>query len=499
MWGKSMRMLLASLATSLFLSVPAFAQARIALVIGNDNYETPGWALENPANDARLMGEALEAVGFQVEVVTDASMDDMQDAFQRHGDRLSAAGEDAIGFFFYAGHGAQSEGLNYLVPVDAEVYNEADLWREAPNLGLLFRDLERAGNSTNFIVLDACRNNPMPSATRSTDERGLAAAGRVRGTLIAYSTAPGSVAADGVGDNSPFTTALANLIQQPGYSAETLFRVVATRVEQITDERQLPWTESGLRGETDFCFAGCERDEDQRSEAVALAAIIGSDNVDALEGFLDAFPETKSRGMVEARIAELETPADFGAGRSTDADALSIEEQEKLAQVEEQQDLENQHLEAMRAIRSIAWREDIRQIAARVGMSERMVKGDAAYGYQHDSYFAFFDTGSSELSDRTYSELKDYVADIVVPHVKKHGARSIAIVSACDSTERTVSLCRDRGDIVYEFIAKNFGLPDNSVIPPESWGRHRQLSAGSSGVDQDSLNRYAVIQLLEPK
>lgn len=496
-----MRLLFASLATGLILSAPAFAQERIALVIGNDNYQTPGWTLENPANDAELMGEALEAVGFTVEIVTNAGMDQMEEAFQRHGARLSAAGEDAIGFFFYAGHGAQSEGLNYLVPVDAEVYNEADLWREAPNLGLLFRYIERAGNSTNFIVLDACRNNPMPAATRSTEDRGLAAAGRVRGTLIAYSTAPGSVAADGVGNNSPFTTALANLIQQPGYSAEALFRVVATRVEQITDERQLPWTESGLRGETDFCFAGCERNDDQRSEATTLAAIIGSDNVDTLQGFLQAFPETKSRGMVEARIAELEKPADFGSGRSPASDQESGPES-TLDEIEKQQNDEAMLREKLGVEASVSsilmpWTSDTKQIAARNGMAQRMLTSDATYPRRDDSYFVFFDTGSDEMSDQSLYELKSYVAYVAQDHIAKHGARSVALVSACDSTERTVSLCRNRGNRVREELINGLGLSENSIMPPESWGRHRQLSPGDSGLDQDSINRYTVIQLLE--
>jgi len=492
-----MRLLFASLVASLILCAPAFAQARIALVIGNDNYQTPGWALDNPVNDAELMGEALEAIGFDVETVTDASLEGMEEAFQRHGERLSLAGEDAIGFFFYAGHGAQSEGLNYLVPIDAEVYNEADLWREAPNLGLLFRYLERAGNSTNFIVLDACRNNPMPAATRATDGRGLATAGRVRGTLIAYSTAPGSVAEDGVGGNSPFTTALASLIQQPGYSAETMFRVVATRVEQITDERQLPWTESGLRGETDFCFAGCERNDEERSESTALAAVIGSSSVAALQGFLEAFPTTKSRGMVEARIAEIEAPAPSGEGRSPQAEGNSAAARIEQAEADEARIKDVLGVEMSVSKLLMPWKSDPKQIAARTGMNQRIIQGDASYARRDDSLFVFFDPGASELSDAAKSNMSAFVEWVADEHAAEHGARSIAIVSACDSTERTISLCRNRGTIVYDYLRGQLGLPDNAIIPPESWGRHRQLSATDSGLDQDSLNRYAIIQLIE--
>lgn len=492
-----MRLRIASLALSLILSAPAFAQERIALVIGNDSYQTPGWALDNPVNDAALMSEALEAIGFDVETVTDADLEAMEEAFQRHGERLSAAGEDAIGFFFYAGHGAQSEGLNYLVPVDAEVYNEADLWREAPNLGLLFRYLERAGNSTNFIVLDACRNNPMPAATRTTDGRGLATAGRVRGTLIAYSTAPGSVAEDGLGGNSPFTTALASLIQQPGYSAETMFRVVATRVEQITDERQLPWTESGLRGETDFCFAGCERSPEERSESAALAAVIGSSSVGALQGFLDAFPASKSRGMVEARIAEIESPSAPSEGRSPQADRDSAAARIEQAEADEARITSVLGVDTSVSKLLTPWVSDAKQIAARTGMNQRIIQGDASYNRRDDSLFVFFEPGASELSEAAKSNMAAFVEWIAEDHAAEHGARSIAVVSACDSTERTISLCRNRGDVVYDYLRSDLGLEDNLIIPPESWGRHRQLSATDSGFDQDSLNRYAVIQLIE--
>ena len=171
-------------------------EPRVALVIGNSAYETPGWSLENPARDAQIMKAALEGLGFDVDIVLNADEDQMEQAFSDFGARLREAGPEATGFFFFAGHGVQSEGLNYLIPTDLVAYNEADIWANAPRLELLFRYLENAGNAANFIVLDACRNNPLPAAVRST-AGGLAATGRVRGTLIAYSTAPGAVAEDG--------------------------------------------------------------------------------------------------------------------------------------------------------------------------------------------------------------------------------------------------------------------------------------------------------------
>jgi len=297
--------LTAGLLAAVLLSLPAAAQDRIALVIGNSDYQQTGWDLRNPANDAQLVGDALSAVGFQVHIETDLTEDEMEVAFQQHADRLMDAGEDAIGFFFFAGHGVQSQGLNYLVPVDAAVYTEADIWAQAPRLENLFRNLERANNSTNFVVLDACRNNNLLQASRSASG-GLASAGRVRGMLIAYATEPGNVAEDGTGENSPYSSVLSALIRQPGLSAEDLFRNVATRVEERTNFRQQPWTESGLRGEERFCFAGCEPQATQTTEVTALGSAMAANTLEDLYGFLAAYPSTQFRSPVEQAIARLE-------------------------------------------------------------------------------------------------------------------------------------------------------------------------------------------------
>ena len=119
-----MKRVVISVLIGLFLPILAFADGRVALVIGNSKYETTGWALANPANDARLMKQALEAVGFQVEMLIDATEDEMEDAFVGHGRRLTAAGEDAVGLIYFAGHGIQSQGYNYLIPVDANARTE---------------------------------------------------------------------------------------------------------------------------------------------------------------------------------------------------------------------------------------------------------------------------------------------------------------------------------------------------------------------------------------
>lgn len=228
---------------------------RYALVIGNSDYQQRGWALPNPANDARLMAETLSDVGFQVDLVLNASEDQMETAFAAHGARLKAGGRDAIGLIYYAGHGVQSQGLNYLVPIDANARSEQDIWRQAPRLGDALRFVEDAGNAVNFVILDACRDNPLPSATRSAGG-GLAEVKPARGLLISYSTAPGYVAYDGEGQNSAFAVALSQTLRQQNLIAEQVFKRVADSVNVATGGLQTPFYNSGLTG-ADFCFAGC--------------------------------------------------------------------------------------------------------------------------------------------------------------------------------------------------------------------------------------------------
>ncbi|MDJ0922313.1 MAG: caspase family protein [Henriciella sp.] len=299
------------------ISASAVAQQRIALVIGNSAYETEGWSLANPVRDVRLVRIALEDVGFDVHTVTDATDDEMRAAFQQHGDRLAAAGDSAVGFVFFAGHGIQSQGLNYLIPVNASIFTEADVWRDAPRLEDLFMHLRRAGNQTNFVVLDACRNNGLLRSVRSA-KGGLASTQKTRGTLVAFATQPGNVAEDGAGRrNSPYASALAAYLRKPGLSAESMFRGIATRVEIDTSNKQQPWIESGLRGEEDFCFAGCRAAMRAPSdEATDLQQALNSGSIAELSRFLETYPATSSRTIVDRELSRLRSLATPGDGRS---------------------------------------------------------------------------------------------------------------------------------------------------------------------------------------
>lgn len=232
-------------------------EPRVALIIGNSDYEETGWKLANPENDAYLMADTLHAIGFDIQLLINGTEEEMEDAFAIYGDRLAAAGPDAVGLFYYAGHGVQSQGSNYLVPVDARPRTEQDVWRQAPRLGEALQYVEAAGNAVNFVILDACRNNPLPSATRDVGGGGLAHVERSRGLLISYATEPGYTAADDGGTgNSPFTAALADILPTPGLAAELAFKRVADMVNTSTEGAQTPFYNSGLIG-SDFCFAGC--------------------------------------------------------------------------------------------------------------------------------------------------------------------------------------------------------------------------------------------------
>ena len=228
------------------------AAPRIALVIGNSEYRISP-RLPNPANDARLMAETLRDLGFDVIERIDADQETMQLATFELQDRLVAAGKDAVGLFYYAGHGVQVGGQNYLIPLNTDIKQEREVAIKAVSAGFVLGQMEAAGNRMNFVVLDACRNNPLTRSFRSAT-RGLARMDAPRGSLVAYSTGPGEVAADGMGANSPHTLALAEAMRTQDVPAEKMFKLVRNSVMAATGGEQTPWEESSLTG-ADFYFS----------------------------------------------------------------------------------------------------------------------------------------------------------------------------------------------------------------------------------------------------
>ena len=222
--------------------------ARVALVIGNAAYSRA--ALANPVNDARAMTAALEAAGFRVTTLENASQKAMKQAVQAFAASLDG---DTVALFYYSGHGVQHNGANYLIPVDTleNVQNEAQLEYEALDSGYILNAMENSGSRLNLFILDACRNSPFASATRG-GQHGLAYMNGSRGTLIAYATAPGTVAYDGQGAaNSPYTASLVKWMRQP-LPIEQVLKNVLNEVRAATDGKQNPWYAASIS--SDFYF-----------------------------------------------------------------------------------------------------------------------------------------------------------------------------------------------------------------------------------------------------
>lgn len=232
-------------------STVVFAQlqneSRLALVIGNANYKTS--PLANPVNDARLMERTLKNLGFTVIKTENASRREMLLSIRDFGDRLKQSG--GVGLFYFAGHGVQIRGVNYLVPVDADIKSEDEVAFDSIDAQSVLEKMETAKNTTNVIILDACRDNPFSRGSRSTTV-GLATMNAPNGSIVAYSTAPGSVASDGSGANGLYTKHLATAMQESGLQVEEVFKKVRVAVRRDSNNRQTPWENTALEGQFFF-------------------------------------------------------------------------------------------------------------------------------------------------------------------------------------------------------------------------------------------------------
>lgn len=222
---------------------------RLALVIGNNAYPTA--PLKNPVNDAEDMGKALSSVGFKVFLHKNADKRTMEESIRSFGRQLKTGG---VGLFYFSGHGMQVEGRNYLIPVNAKIESESDIQYEAVDAGLVLGKMEDAGNQLNIVILDACRNNPYSRSFRNA-ATGLARMDAPTGSLIAYSTAPGAVAADGTERNGIFTKHLIRHLATPNLPVEQVLKRVRVDVAAETHQRQIPWESSSLMGEFYFIAA----------------------------------------------------------------------------------------------------------------------------------------------------------------------------------------------------------------------------------------------------
>lgn len=309
-----MRILTCLVALLTLLAVPAGAERRVALVIGNSAYKDS--PLKNPVNDARAMAAKLKGLGFQVVARENATKLEMERAVADFGDALRQP--DTIGLVFYAGHGMQVQGKNYLIPIDAQIATETRVRLEALDLDAILDEMAAAETRVNLVILDACRNNPFERRFRAGGGGGLAQVNAPQGTLIAYATAPGKTAADGTGANGLYTAKLLDALDTPGLAVEDVFKRVRVEVAKASGNAQTPWESSSLTGDFYFKAGAPAAATVAPAPAPAPAAdkevlfwqsIQDSTDPKMFEAYLAQFPRGTFVGLAQAKLAAFARPA----------------------------------------------------------------------------------------------------------------------------------------------------------------------------------------------
>jgi formylglycine-generating enzyme required for sulfatase activity len=300
------------------VAAPAAAEKRVALVIGNSTYVNVP-RLSNPANDAKLMADTLKALGFTLvggKEQLDLDKAAIDRVVQAFGAQLQGAD---VGLFYYAGHGVQVRGANYLVPVGANPVKEADVDFQMLDTNLVLRQMESAGARLNVVILDACRNNPFGGRGLRSAGNGLAQMQAPEGTLISFATQPGNTALDGDDAHSPYTKALTQTIRRPGLGIFDAFNEVGLAVKRATNGAQQPWVSSSpIAGS--FFFAGAPATPTPAIAASPASPIdpcaAAADHWRSAEGIgtlavfedhIARFPSCAFAGLARARIEALKT------------------------------------------------------------------------------------------------------------------------------------------------------------------------------------------------
>ena len=283
-------------------------EARVALVIGNGAYKDS--PLANPVNDATDIATALRQHGFKVILKRNAGTREMRQTIREFGNELRRAD---VGLFYFAGHGVQVKGENYLVPVGADIGSEAEAEDLAINANLALRTMEESQVKVSIVILDACRNNPFARSFRSAS-RGLAQMNAATGSVIAFATAPGSVAADGAGRNGTYTKHLLASLNQGDSDLLKVFQRARAGVVKETAGKQTPWESTSLVG--DFYFrpgaqtaaappAAPEASHPATIELALWESVKASRNADELNAYLEQYPKGRFAGVARARLKAL--------------------------------------------------------------------------------------------------------------------------------------------------------------------------------------------------
>lgn len=313
------------LVVALLAAQAAIASDRVALLIGNNQYASS--PLRNAVNDARDLGAALKELGFKVIVRENATRKDMTDALREFGAALEGA---STALFFYAGHGMQFKDRNYLIPIDAVMASEDDITLFSIEVNLVFDRMERAKTRFNFIILDACRDNPFASSFKLSST-GLAQMSAPTGTFIAYATAPGATAQDGYERNGIYTKHILRNIKIPNQQVEIMFKRVREAVDIESRKLQTPWDSSSLKG--DFTFAepvraasaqgapaqaGPSADIQLQMEREFWTSVRESKRPDDIQAYLDKYPNGYFVTLARNALAALK-PAVVASGPAVEA------------------------------------------------------------------------------------------------------------------------------------------------------------------------------------
>ncbi len=337
---------------------------RVAVVIGNSRY--PSGALENPKNDATAMAASLRKLGFEVELKLDASKADMDAIFKRFSSKAEKA---AVAALFYAGHGIQVNGSNYIVPIDAKPQSERDLKREMIRMDDVIDDMGAA--RVKLVFFDACRDNPLSRSFGRGSSRGMAAPVEATGTLISFATKHGNTAADGDGRHSPYTTALLAALENPGgVEIEQMLRKVQQGVKQATNGQQEPWRYGSLDG--DFYFKAA----DDVAEAGRRQAAADAANLEAMRR--ENEKATKERSELQQALKAQQEVSDRAV-----AEAIKrSNEQAARERAELQQSMEKMLKEALaRQTAAIEAERQARQLPAEAVKTQGPAPASAAPGY----------------------------------------------------------------------------------------------------------------------
>jgi uncharacterized caspase-like protein len=302
------------------------AEDRVALLIGNNQYASA--PLRNAANDAKDLSDALKELGFKVIVRENASRRDMIEGIREFGTALEGA---STALFFYAGHAMQFKDRNYLIPIDAAMGSEEDVTFFSVEIGQVFDRMDRARTRFNFIILDACRDNPFAASFKTTSQ-GLAQMSSPSGTLIAYATAPGSVAADGYGRNGIYTKHILQNIRVPDLPVEIMFKRVREGVERETRRLQTPWDSSSLKGDFAFNSSGGSTARAGASSAPAASgpsaditlqierefwvSVRDSNRADDIQAYLEKYPSGNFASLAKNKLDALLRPTRTAAVES---------------------------------------------------------------------------------------------------------------------------------------------------------------------------------------